>query len=310
MHEVKYPNPAARKAWAELVGLDSIKAQLLETLELLLEPSRLLDWQRQHHPKGLKLASLLTSTWPLIVLEGDVGCGKSALASCVGDPLASRLQSPIVLLEAPGNIRGTGLVGEISTRIAETFKVAREKVPRRGYVLLVLDEGDDVATSREQLQAHHEDRAGVNALLKELDRLVGEPSRIAVVLITNRGAALDPALLRRASLRLHFDRPRGAALRALLRSLFAGISLSSRELETVAQRCERELPYTPSDLVHRVGRAIVLGALQENRAVALSDVLRALDEIEPTPPFGRGRRNTAEQSMNIDPHDQVEDRDG
>lgn len=285
MHEIKFPNPASQKMWEELVGLDAKKALLIDTLELLLEPSRLVEWRQRHHRGQLKLAAFLERTWPLVLLKGDVGCGKSAIASCVGDPLARRINGPIVLIEAPASIRGSGLVGQMSAKISETFRSAVAKIPKRGHVLLILDEGDDVGTSREQLQAHHEDRAGVNALIKELDHLAAEPSRVAVLMITNRGGALDPALIRRAAITIDFERPQGPALRAFWESLLGGVRLGQGSLEKIVRQSEKEPPYTFSDLVHRVGRAAVLHAFREARPVCAADVLRALQSVEPTPPF-------------------------
>jgi len=285
MHETKLPNPASKKVWDELVGLDERKALLLDTLELLLEPGRLIEWRQRHHRDRLKLAAFVERTWPLIILKGDVGCGKSAIASSVGDPLARRFDSSVVLVQAPTSIRGSGLVGQMSAKISETFRSAIAKVPKRGHVLLVLDEGDDVGTSREQLQAHHEDRAGVNALIKELDLLAAENSRVAVLMITNRGGALDPALMRRAALTIDFERPRGPALRAFWVSLLDGVCLDRSDLDKILRQSEKDPPYTFSDLVHRVGRAAVLRAFRETRPVCAADVLRALRDVEPTPPF-------------------------
>lgn len=285
MNENTFPNPTAKKTWEGLVGLDDVKTLLLDTLELLLEPIRLIEWQRQHHQRPLKLATFAERTWPLVILEGDVGCGKSAVASSVGDPLARRLRAPIVLVEAPSSIRGSGLVGEMSTRISETFRSACAKTPKNGHLLLVLDEGDDIGTSREQLQAHHEDRAGVNALIKELDRVAMEQSSVAVLMITNRGGALDPALMRRAASSLHFERPKGSSLVAIWSSLLEGLDLRKADLDKIIRQCQRDVPYTSSDLVHRVGRAAVLRAYREGRPVSVPDVLHALGEIQPTPAF-------------------------
>lgn len=278
--------PATQDAWDSLIGLDGHKQALLDTLELLLAPERFAEWRRRHHPHGLKLSELVDRTTPFIILSGDVGCGKTAMASSASAPLSQRLDARVALLEAPVGIRGTGLVGEMSTNIAETFQKAIRDVPHRGYALLLIDEGDDLATSREQLQAHHEDRAGVNALIKELDGLAGEPSRLAVVLCTNRGTALDPALLRRAALHLHFERPTGDALKGLLRSILHGVTLEPAALENLFRQLPTEPPYTPSDLIHRVGRRALLSAYREGRAVGLADVERAIRVVEPTPIFG------------------------
>lgn len=282
----KFPHPAAQVAWDSLIGLDDYKDALLDTLELLLVPERFTAWLTAHHSSGLKLAEHLSKSTPLIVLSGDVGCGKSAMATCVGQPLSKRLDALVTLLEAPTDIRGTGLVGEMSTRIGDTFSQAVREAPRRGYALLLLDEGDDVATSREQLQAHHEDRAGVNALIKGLDSLAGNDSRVAVFLCTNRGAALDPALLRRAALHLQFARPQGPALVGLLEAVLSGLELNRAAINRIVKELPSDPPYTPSDLIHRVGRRAVLSAYREQRSVGVDDILAAVRLVPPTPVFG------------------------
>ena len=288
LQKISHPSPLAMRTWENLVGLDGHKQALLDSLELLLAPDRFADWQRHHHPRGLKLAELVDRSAPLVVLSGDVGCGKTAMATSVGNPLSKRLDAQVTLLEAPTGIRGKGLVGEMSSNIAETFAKALREVPRKGYALLLLDEGDDLATSREQLQAHHEDRAGVNALIKEIDSLAGEASRIAVVLCTNRGSALDPALLRRAALHLQFERPEGEALKGLLSVVLEGVQVDDKGLSRLLQRLPSDPPYTPSDLIHQVGRRAVLRAYRENRSICLADFEAAVESIPPTPVFGRG----------------------
>lgn len=290
LRKTTLPLALAKHVWDHLVGLDGHKQALLDSLELLLAPDRFADWQRQHHPRGLKLAELVDRSAPLVVLSGDVGCGKTALATSVVAPLSKRLDAQVALFEAPTGIRGKGLVGEMSTNIAETFAKAIQELPRKGYALLLLDEGDDLATSREQLQAHHEDRAGVNALIKEIDRFAGEAVRIAVVLCTNRGSALDPALLRRAALHLQFERPVGEALKGLLDVVLEGVQVDDEGLYRLIRCLPTNPPYTPSDLIHRVGRRAVLEAYRENRSVSLADFEAAVGHVSPTPVFGSGER--------------------
>ena len=78
-------------------------------------------------------------------------------------------------------------------------------------MVLVIDEADALAQSREMAQMHHEDRAGVNALIRGIDELAGRRLPIAVVLCTNRPDAIDPAVRRRAAEIFRFERPDGAA---------------------------------------------------------------------------------------------------
>ena len=56
----------------------------------------------------------------------------------------------------------------------------------------MIDEADALAQSRELGQMHHEDRAGVNALIRGLDQLAADRGRVLVVMCTNRIESLGP----------------------------------------------------------------------------------------------------------------------
>jgi SpoVK/Ycf46/Vps4 family AAA+-type ATPase len=294
MKSTKFPSPKSLKEWKSLIGLQEEKETLLENLTLLLSPENFQEWLGTFHPEGIRLSTLINTTTPFVILSGDVGCGKTFLARCIGEPLSEKLDAHITLLESPTDIRGTGLVGDISARISSTFEEAKKTaaIAKNGYTLLLLDEGDDIATSREQLQAHHEDRAGVNSLIKELDKL--QALRVAVILITNRKESLDPALLRRASLHLDFSRPKGKALDLLIENLLEGIKVTATELQQLRDQCNRNIPYTTSDLIHRVGRKALITAYQQNRSLSVTDFVHAVETTEPTPIF-KDRRDWDEK---------------
>lgn len=63
-------------------------------------------------------------------------------------------------------------------------------------MLLLIDEADALAQSRENAQMHHEDRAGVNAFICGI---ANQKLPAAVLMCTNRLKALDPAVQRRAA---------------------------------------------------------------------------------------------------------------
>ena len=208
-----YPDDAAKDWYERLVGLNDHKARLLIELELLLCPERLEEWSKHyHHGQILRLCELYRNRIPLILLEGDVGTGKTALAETIGDALARRIggNTHVHLLKINTQVRGTGQVGEMSDLIVQAFvqAEARAKALRGDPVLLLLDEADALAVSRETQQMHHEDKAGLNTLLQRLDNLRLTRLPIAALFITNRPDALDPAVRRRAALDLHFERPR------------------------------------------------------------------------------------------------------
>ncbi|MDB5016106.1 MAG: putative family ATPase, partial [Mucilaginibacter sp.] len=171
MPEISHPNKEAKKDFNMLVGIDAQKKELLTTLEMLLDQTKLKDWEKKFHSKGLPIMALLKTSNPLIILSGEVGCGKTALAQCIGTPLAELMNKPVKVFETPSNIRGGGLVGEISNRITEVFESVKSKLKDNELGLLIIDEADDIATSRAQNQAHHEDRAGLNVLIKQIDAI-------------------------------------------------------------------------------------------------------------------------------------------
>lgn len=282
--ETKHPDKQATRRYDALVGIDHQKQELLDELTLLLDPARLATWLKKHHPGGLSFIDSTTAKAPFILLSGEVGCGKTALATSIATPLAKVLDRRIICLETPSDIRGRGLVGELSARITEAFTQAKAMATQAMPGLLVIDEGDDLATSRAQMQAHHEDRAGLNVLLKQIDLLAREKTPLVVLLITNRASALDPAILRRAALHLRFDRPSDEARRALFERLLEGAPHRPADIDELVRASRREpIPYSYSDLTVRLAQAAVRKAWSSNQPFGPSFLKETLGEIEPSP---------------------------
>lgn len=284
--ETVHPQKEAQARFEALVGIDSHKQQLVSELSLRLDVSRVKKWQKHHHPKGLPIMSALTSGPPLVLLSGEVGCGKTALATSVGTPLAHELDRKIVALETPSNIRGRGLVGELSARITEAFDQACARAAHGSDgSLLIIDEADDLATAREQSQAHHEDRAGVNVLIKQIDRLARESIPLVVMLITNRAQALDAAVTRRACLHLRFERPDRRQRRAVMERLLLGTSANAGDLDMLAEasRAKGNVPFSFSDLTLRLARSALQTAIHQDRPFDAALLLDELARIEPSP---------------------------
>lgn len=284
--ETVHPQKDAQARFDALVGIEAHKQQLLAELSVRLDSSRLKKWLKHHHPRGLPIMSALTSGPPLVLLSGEVGCGKTALATAVGTPLAHELDRKIIAMETPSNIRGRGMVGELSARITEAFDQAIARATHSsGGSLLIIDEADDLATAREQVQAHHEDRAGVNVLIKQIDRLARDGVPLVVILITNRARALDPAVARRASLHLRFERPNRAQRRAVMARLLDGTSASPKDLDALveASRPRGNVPFSFSDLTVRLARSALQTAIRRDQAFDAALLLEDLARIEPSP---------------------------
>lgn len=290
--DVIHPNKEAKKDYTMLVGIDKQKKELLATLEMLLDHGKLKDWEKKYHHKGLPIMSLLKTSNPLIILSGEVGCGKTALAQCIGTPLSEILGKQVKVFETPSNIRGGGLVGEISNRITEVFESVKAKLKDNEAGLLIIDEADDIATSRAQNQAHHEDRAGLNVLIKQIDAIQKSNKKLAVIMITNRMTVLDPAVRRRTSLHLVFDRPKNETLTEVFNWIFSGIEVNRGELDKLVRYCsDQTIPYSFSDLIQRVAKQTLYKSVELKQAFSLPLYSEILRVTEPTPLVGEHKLN-------------------
>ena len=281
--ETVHPDPDARAAFDSFVGIDEHKELLLDELAALLGADRLAAWQRRHHPHGLALGDRWRRSSRLVLLSGEVGCGKTALAAAVGTPLAGELDRRVITLETPSDLRGWGHVGEMSARITDAFEQARRRARQIGAGLFVIDEADDVATARAQMQAHHEDRAGLNVLIKQIDQLARTKEPLAVILITNRHEVLDPAVRRRTALHLTFARPDANARAAVFEQVLGGIKVAPAQIDQLVRASERATPYSYSDLVDRLVRAVLRQAQRCDRPVTVELVVECLGCLEPSP---------------------------
>jgi AAA+ superfamily predicted ATPase len=155
-------------------------------------------------------------------------------------------------------------------------------------VILFVDEADALAQSREASQMHHEDRAGVNVLIRGVDRIGRSRLPAAVIMCTNRLLALDPAISRRAADILVFSRPDDDQRRRVLSSMLSGLRFSGAEVEALVEitgpRDGRTYGFTFSDLVQRLLPAIALDAYP-TQSVNPSRAVELARSLEPTPPF-------------------------
>jgi len=296
---VELPEPVRAERYERLVGLDEVKARLRKEAELLADPARLHAWAGKQHGGAPAALTLFADRAPLFVFAGDVGAGKTALAESFGCDLSDRLGVPVHLYRLKLATRGSGLVGEMTGLVTDAFELllTRGKAARRGngvssVLVLVVDEADALAQSREAQQMHHEDRAGVDALLEGVDGLAGAGVPVLVVLCTNRQGALDPAIMRRAAATFLFGRPDDSQLRAVLKAALDGLGIEPAMIDRLVAATGPDgerVGYTYSDLTQRLVPAAVLDAYPD-RPVDGDGLLRAAAGTEPTPVFGAGRR--------------------
>lgn len=292
---IELPEPVRADRYARLVGLDHIKGRLRKESALLADPDHLRRWARNHHGGEIAALTLFGDRAPLFVFAGDVGAGKTALAESFGCDLADYLDLPVYLYRLKPTTRGSGLVGEMTSLITDAFahlqvrgKKARTERGVNQVLIMVIDEADALAQSREGQQMHHEDRAGVDALLAGVDGLAAARVPVLVVLCTNRLAALDPAVLRRAAATFTFDRPTAEQRHAVLVQALGGIDIIDGTVTKLVDLTgpDGDRPgFTFSDLTQRLIPAAVLRAFPD-RPVGDALLVEVAAELEPTPVFG------------------------
>ena len=292
---MSYPHPEARDRLARLVGLDDKIDRLTKTLGLLVHPGGLRLWGNEFHPGAEKLIDSVLTRPPLVILGGDVGSGKTELAETIPDAVARQEEIEIDLLPLSLSARGQGRVGEMTQLISAAFDftvkeaqtIERNKEGADGAVILLVDEADALAQSRETADLQHEEVSGVNAFIRGIDRLSNSRLPAAVIMCTNRYDSLDPAVTRRAAEILAFGRPGPDQRRLLLAPKLAELGFEEAEVDAIVAATgprEGQAGFTYSDLAQRLIPAIVLDAYPD-RAILPTRALVIAEEMVATPPF-------------------------
>jgi len=291
-----FPDVDARERLGRLMGLDDHRRRLTKILSVLVNPAGLEKWASAHHPGARELLGHVLRRPPLVVLAGDVGSGKTELAETIGDAVARQEKIEITLLPLSLSTRGQGRVGEMTQLVSAAFDATVEEARKlkraagraKGAVILLVDEADALAQSREAAQMHHEDRAGVNALIRGVDRIANGRLPAAVIMCTNRLAALDPAVKRRAADILVFNRPDDALRRAVLAGALSQLGFSAAQIEALVMvtgpQEGRAFGFTFSDLAQRLLPALALDAYPD-RPIQAERAIEIARAMVPTPPF-------------------------
>jgi cell division protease FtsH len=160
--------------FADVAGIDEVKAELLEIVDYLKQPQK---YQRLGGtvPKG-------------VLLIGAPGTGKTLLARAV----AGEAGVPFFSISASEFIEA--IVGVGAARVRDLFQKARSAAP----AIIFIDELDAIGRSRSaalRVGSNDEQEQTLNQILTEMDGF--DPHEGVIVLAaTNRADVLDPALLR------------------------------------------------------------------------------------------------------------------
>lgn len=270
-----------------LLGFEPRYQRIHKQLQLMLHADDLERWSKKHHGKKLAVVNLLADQYPLAIFHGDVGTGKTANAEAIANRLArdARIEDAS-LFKLSNKVRGTGKVGEMGSLIADAFaEITKAIGTGKGRAFLIIDEGDSLGASRSQEHSHHEDKVGVNTLIQAIDNLRKHGGRIFAILCTNRLAALDAAVVRRAAIVEEFTRPSDMERQELFAKDLADMEISATEIGRLvkATGAKDDKPsWTYSDIRTRLYPAAVSLAFPDS-PLKIAHFHEAATKLQPSP---------------------------
>jgi transitional endoplasmic reticulum ATPase len=161
-----------RVTWEDVGGLEEIKRQLKEMVELPLE-----------RPDAFKRLGIKPAKG--ILLYGPPGTGKTLIAKAV----ANESNANFISIKGPEIM--SKWVGESEKAVRTVFKKAKQVSP----AIVFLDEVDSIAPRRGSGGDSNVTERVVNQLLTSMDGME-DLDRVTVIAATNRPDIVDPAILR------------------------------------------------------------------------------------------------------------------
>ena len=249
-------------SWSDIGGLDSVKQQIIETVEWPLKyPEKFLQFGIEP-PTG-------------ILLYGPPGTGKTMLAQAVAHESEASFIS----------VKSTELllkwVGESEKAMKEIFRKAKQASP----TIVFFDEIDAFAAARESgsVGTRSVAESTLNQMLVEMDG-IERLKDVFIIAATNRPDTLDPALVRpgRLDRMVYVGAPDLPGRKAIFEIYLKKTPLAADvSIDALAQVTDR---YTGAD-IEAVCREAVMTALRENMEtteITAENFEKALEAIKPS----------------------------
>ncbi len=242
--------------FADVAGIDNVKADLEEIVDFLKEPGKFQKLGGRV-PKG-------------VLLIGPPGTGKTLLARAV----AGEANVPFYSVNGSEFIQM--FVGVGASRVRDLFNTAKANSPS----IIFVDEIDAVGRQRGAgLGGGHDEREQtLNQILGEMDGFSGKDA-VIVVAATNRPDVLDPALLRPGRFDRHVtvSRPTSKGRLAIFKVHVRNVPLSDDvDLEIMAAATAG---MTGADIANLVNEAALWAARNNKTCVEMTDFYYAQDKV-------------------------------
>jgi SpoVK/Ycf46/Vps4 family AAA+-type ATPase len=283
---IELPSAEIKEKTKSLIGFQSKFNRIYTNLKLLLDQDGLRRWSELHHGVLLPAIAHLTDKYPLIILEGDAGTGKTASAIAIADAMTRELGKEGFFLKLSTRVRGEGLHGEMGQLVNNAFQELKTQAGKKRIAFLLIDEADAIATTRSTSQMHQEEKAAVNTLIQKIDEMRELQGRAIIFMSTNRLHFIDEAIVRRAAIILTFDRPDDKEREELFKLDLAGVKLSDAEITELVNLTGPELNdglgFSFSDLRLKVIPEAIAKCFPE-KPLNYNDLENTIKQIKPSP---------------------------
>lgn len=280
------PQVAIQKKTASLIGFDAKFKRIYTNLKLLLDQEGIREWSKKFHKVDLPAIANLEDKYPLVILAGDAGTGKTASAIAIADAMLRDLKKEGYFLKLSTRVRGEGMHGEMGKLVNNAFAELKTQAGKNRIAFLLIDEADAIATTRSTAQMHQEEKSAVNTLIQKIDEIRELKGRAIVFMSTNRLHFIDEAIVRRAAIVLEFDRPSLEERISLFNQDLEGLKLSALQINKLAELTGAEsnhgLGFSFSDLRLKVIPEAIARCYPE-RPLTFEDIRETILLIKPSP---------------------------
>ncbi|MGB9718988.1 MAG: CDC48 family AAA ATPase [Candidatus Anstonellales archaeon] len=256
LREVFVERPNVR--WEDIGGLEKIKAEINEAVELPLKNPQVFEKMGIRPVKG-------------ILIFGPPGTGKTLLAKAV----ATESNANFIAIHGPEVL--SKWVGESEKTIREIFRKARQAAP----CIIFIDEIDAIAPKRGLSESSMVMERVVDTLLTEMDGLKGLRG-VVVIGATNRPDILDTALLRAGrfdkliELPMPDERTRLEIFKVHVKKMPLDRSVDFAELAKITEG------YTGADIENVTREAGMMAIRTGSKTVSMKMFIEAMKEIRPS----------------------------
>ena len=283
---IELPNSEVKNRTQNLIGFENKFQRIFGNLKLLLDQEGLVDWSKKFHGVELPIIHQLTDRYPLVILEGDAGTGKTVAAEGIADRMVRELKKEGFFLKLSTRVRGEGLHGQMGNLVNSAFAELKTQAGKRRLAFLLIDEADAIATTRSTMQMHQEEKAAVNTLIQKIDEVRELKGRAVIFMSTNRLHFIDEAIVRRAAVVLRFERPTVEERIELFEKNLTGIELTAEQIQELSHLSSPEqnnnLGHSFSDIMLKILPEAIAASFPDN-ALTFEILSKTIRNIKPSP---------------------------